>query len=261
MISVTLDQLYGWINAFMLPFCRIAALMAIAPVLGDSAIPARVKIAVAVLLTVTLAPAIAHIPQVPPGSWPSLLIIGQQILIGLAMGLCMRIVFATAQVAGELVGLQMGLSFATLVDPATGANTTVLSRLFNMIALLLFLALDGHLLMLSGLMHSFDVLPISAEPLHAAGFGVLIEWSVQLFASGMLMALPLVTALLSINLAMAILNRTAPQMSVFAVGFPISLTVGLIALMIVLPHSQRFFENFFQTALETMMRIVQQLAG
>ncbi|MFT4192683.1 MAG: flagellar biosynthetic protein FliR, partial [Comamonas sp.] len=154
-----------------------------------------------------------------------------------------------------------GLSFATLLDPATGANTTVLSRLFNMIALLLFLSLDGHLLMLAGFMHAYEVLPVSAAPLRAEGFGVLLEWGAQLLVSGLLMALPLVTALLSINLAMGILNRTAPQMSVFAVGFPISLTVGLIALMVTLPHSDGFLQHFFHQALETMMRIAQTLAA
>ena len=261
MISVSLDQLYSWINAFIFPFCRIGALMAFAPVFGDSAIPARVKTYVALVLTMALAPALGPMPDVPPGSWTSIAIIMQQIVIGLAMGLSMRIVFAAIQVAGELVGLQMGLSFATLLDPATGVNTTVLSRLFNIVALLLFLALDGHLLMLAGFWHAYEVLPVSAAPLHMAGLGVLLEWGSQLLISGLLMSLPLITVLLSINLAMAILNRSAPQMSIFAVGFPVSLIVGLISLMIVLPRSDGFLANFFQQGLKTMMRIAQELAG
>jgi flagellar biosynthetic protein FliR len=261
MISVSLDQLYGWINAFIFPFCRIGALMAFAPIFGEATLPARVKTYIALALTMTLAPSLGAMPAVAPGSWTSLLIMAQQIVIGMAMGLAMRVIFAAVQVAGDLVGLQMGLSFATLLDPATGANTTVLSRLFNIVALLLFLAMDGHLLMLAGFWHAFEVLPIAATPLHAAGIGVLLEWGAQLMVSGLLMALPLITALLSINLAMAILNRTAPQMSVFAVGFPLSLIVGLIALMIVLPRSDAFLSSLFEQGLQTMMRIAQELAS
>lgn len=172
----------------------------------------------------------------------------------------MRVVFAAVHTAGEFVGLQMGLSFATFFDPGAGASTTVLSRLFNAIAVLLFLALDGHLLMIAGLQHSFESLPLAA-PLDFSGWGVLLEWSSAIIVSGLLMALPLITALLTINLALGILNRTAPQMSVFAVGFPVSLIAGLLALLVVLPNSSGFLGNLIQDGLENMLRLVQALAG
>ncbi|MCH4271233.1 flagellar biosynthetic protein FliR [Kerstersia gyiorum] len=260
MIALTLDQLYGWIHAFILPFARIGALMLTAPVLGDAAIPKKIKLAIALALTLALAPAAGPIPDIPPGSWPSLSIIARQLLIGLAMGLCMRVVFAAVHTAGEFVGLQMGLSFATFFDPGAGASTTVLSRLFNAIAVLLFLALDGHLLMIAGLQRSFESLPLAA-PLDFSGWGVLLEWSSAIIVSGLLMALPLITALLTINLALGILNRTAPQMSVFAVGFPVSLIAGLLALLVVLPNSSGFLGNLIQDGLENMLRLVQALAG
>ena len=182
-------------------------------------------------------------------------------LIGIAMGFSMRLVFAAAQTAGEFVGLQMGLSFASFFDPSTGANTAVLSRLFNIVAMLTFLALDGHLLVLAALVRSFDTLPVAAIQLHQNGWGVVVEWGKTVFVSGLLLALPLICALLTINLAMGILNRAAPQLSVFSVGFPVSLIVGVVLLTVVLPNSGPFLEALFESGLSTMSRVADALAG
>ncbi|MEI2417611.1 flagellar biosynthetic protein FliR [Orrella sp. JC864] len=261
MVSVTLEQLYGWMAQFLWPFVRMLALMGSAPVFGESSVPARAKVGLAAVLTVAVAPAVGPLPDVSPGSLDGLWIVAQQVLIGVAMGLAMRMAFAAAQSAGELVGLQMGLSFASFFDPATGANTAVLARLMNILAVLVFLAVDGHLLMLAALVHSFQALPISAEPLAVGGWGVLVEWASQVLAAGLMLALPLITVLLTINLSMAILNRTAPQLSVFAVGFPISLTVGLVLLAIVLPQTTPYLERLFEQSFQVLDRLLNSLAG
>ncbi|PWF21181.1 flagellar biosynthetic protein FliR [Corticimicrobacter populi] len=252
MFSFTIDQLYGWMAAFLWPFFRLLGLFASAPLFGESTIPKRVKIALAAALTVAVAPALGPMPDIPPASYAGLGIAVQQTLIGIMLGLTMRVVFAAVQTAGEYIGLQMGLSFASFFDPSTGGNTAVLSRMLNLIAMLLFLALDGHLLMLQGLLHSFETLPISDAPLHVAGWGLLNQWGGQVIISGLLMALPLMTALMTINLCMAILNRTAPQMSVFAVGFPISLIAGMIMLTVMIPQTSGFLERLIAAGLETM---------
>ena len=261
MVSVTLDQLYGWLAQFLWPFIRVLALFGAAPLFGESSIPTRAKIGLAAVLTVAIAPTIGPLPDVAPGSLHGMYIITQQVLIGIAMGLTMRVAFAAAQSAGELVGLKMGLSFASFFDPATGANTAVLSRLFNLVAMLLFLALDGHLLLLAALVRSFQTLPIGMTPLDINGWGVLTEWGAQVLISGLLLALPLIVVLLAINFAMGILNRTAPQLSVFAVGFPISLTVGVILLMVVLPQTQPFLERLFESSFMALDRMLEGLAG
>jgi len=259
MMSFTLDQLYGWINAFFWPFVRLAALIGTAPLFGESSIPIRAKVGLAAVLTVAVAPAIGPLPGVAPASFEGFGIAIRQILIGVAMGLTMRVAFAAVQTAGEFVGLQMGLSFASFFDPSTGANTAVLSRLFNIVATLVFLALDGHLLVLSALVRSFDTLPIAATPLHAQGWGVLTEWGAQVIVSGLLMSLPIIAALLTINLAMGILNRSAPQLSVFAVGFPVSLLVGAILLTLILPQTTPFLERLFNSAFEACSRMLLEL--
>ena len=261
MISFEIDQLYGWINAFLWPFFRIAGLLGTAPLLGESSIPVRLKVGFAALVAVAITPALGPLPQVPTGSFAGLMIAVQQVLIGTAMGLVMRIVFAAVQTAGEFIGLQMGLSFASFFDPATGANTAVLARIMNIVAMLVFLALNGHLIMLGGLVHTFDVLPIQIGGLDSNGWGVLLEWSSQVMVSGMLLALPLIIVLLTINLALGILNRTAQQLSVFAVGFPISLMTGLVLLTIVLPQTLPFLSRLFDNGYSTMARLAQALAG
>lgn len=261
MIDVNLDLLYGWINAFMWPFVRILALIGAAPIFGESSVPIRLKVAYAALITIVVAPALGPMPDISPGSYSSFLLIAQQVVIGIAMGLTMRIAFAAVQTAGEFIGLQMGLSFASFFDPATGANTAVLSRIMNVIAMLLFLALDGHLILISNLINTFDILPISASlSLNPDGLGVLFEWSSQVMVSGMLLALPLIIILLTISLSMGILNRTAQQLSVFAVGFPVSLMTGLALLTIVLPQTAPFLSHLFNESYDTMARLIYGLA-
>lgn len=261
MISVDIDQLYTWINAFLWPFFRILALLLTAPLLSESAIPSQVKIGFAAIVTIAIAPALGPMPDLPTASYAGLWIAVQQVLVGLALGLTMRVVFAAVQTAGEFIGLQMGLSFASFFDPATGANTAVLARIMNVVAMLLFLAVNGHLLMLGGFMRTFDILPIRIGALDPNGWGVLFEWSSQVMVSGMLLALPLIIVLLTINLALGILNRTAQQLSVFAVGFPISLMTGLTLLAIVLPQTTPFLTNLFDAGYSAMSKLAQALAG
>jgi len=261
MIAFTQQQLDAWLLQFLWPFVRIVALVGSAPLFSESTIPIRVKVGLAFVLTLAVAPGLPAPPAIPPGSYTGLWLLGQQVLIGIAMGFAMRVVFAAVQTAGEFVGLQMGLSFASFFDPATGANTAVLSRLLNIVAMLVFLALDGHLLVLAALVRSFDTLPLAPIALDRDGWAILAQWGQAIFVSGLLLALPLICALLTINLAMGILNRAAPQLSVFAVGFPVSLITGLLLLAIVLPHAAPFLEGLFRDGLRTMSEVAAGLAG
>jgi len=261
MIPVDFAQWSGWIHAFVWPFFRLLGLASTAPLLSDAAIPKRVKIGLAAVLAVLVAPTLPPMPDVAAASWPGLWISAQQVMIGVGLGMVMRMAFAAVQTAGELTGLQMGLSFASFFDPSSGGNTAVLARLFHIIALLMYLAVNGHLLMLQGLLHTFAILPIGMPALHAEGWGVLIECSAQILESGLLLALPLIVMLLTINLSLGILNRTAQQLSVFAVGFPISLSAGLLLLSLVLPQTGDFLQRLFQQGYDAMARLAWGLAG
>lgn len=175
MISITSAQLDAWLAALILPLARILAMIASLPVLGNRQVPARVKIGLSVLLAIIIAPTIGEMPAVAIGSPQGLLIMVQQIIIGVAMGFTMRLIFTAVEMAGELTGLQMGLGFASFYDPMNAAYTPVVARWLGVIAVLAFLAMDGHLYMLSALAESFQALPIG-NMMSYKGFYSVANW-------------------------------------------------------------------------------------
>lgn len=256
LLALTSAQLSAWVVAFLWPFVRMLALIATAPVFGDASVPRPLKVGLAALLAIAIG---APVPAVPLVSAAGVWILMQQVIIGAAMGFAMKLAFAAVQAAGDYAGLQMGLSFASFFDPASGGNTMVLARLLNMLALLIFLGVDGHLMVIATLAQSFTILPISAAPLAAGGWRLLVLAGGHVFSAGLMLALPLVAALLTLNLAMGILNRASPQLSIFAVGFPLTLLGGILVLQMLMPHLAPFLEQEFARALTTMLQVVQGL--
>jgi flagellar biosynthetic protein FliR len=255
--SVTSDQLNVWMVAFLWPFIRMLALISTAPIFSEGAVPRRTKVGLAMLLAIVLAPTLGPMPNVPLVSAAGFWILIQQILIGAAMGFSMRLVFAAVQAAGEYAGLQMGLSFASFFDPTSGGNTMVIARLLNVMAMLVFLAVDGHLMLVMTLADSFHVLPVSDAPLAAGGWFLLANAGAEVFASGLMLALPLIATLLTLNLAMGILNRVSPQFSIFAVGFPITLLAGMAMLQLLMQYLGPFLEPRFAAAFAGALGVLQ----
>jgi len=258
-LSVTSAQLGAWIVAFIWPFVRMLALISSSPLFGEKKVSRQIKVALAALLAIAIAPTLGPMPSVPLFSAGGVWILIQQVLIGSAMGFSMRLVFAAVQAAGDYAGLQMGLSFASFFDPNSGGNTMVLSSLLNMLAMLIFLALDGHLLMISTLVESFHVLPVSDAPLAAEGWHFLALAGANVFSAALMLALPLIGALLTLNLAMGILNRASPQLSIFAVGFPLTLLGGILMLQQLMPHLAPFMEQQFALGLANMLHVAEAL--
>lgn len=258
-MEITFAQLHAWLVTFLWPFMRLSAFLMAAPLLGHTAVPARVKIGLAALLSVAVAPGLPPLPEAPVWSWAGLGIVVEQTLIGAAMGLALRVMFTAVQATGEYIGLQMGLAFATFVSP-DGANTVVLSRIFNMIALMMFLAVNGHLIVIDTLATSFRTLPIGYTGLNPGGLELLARYGGTIFASGLLLALPVVAALLIVNLSLGILNRSAPQLTVFSVGFPTSLTLGLLLLVVLMTDFGRFLQHLFGQGLGFLQQLVEALA-
>jgi len=258
--SVTSAQMTAWMVVFLWPFVRMLALVSTAPVFGESWVPPRVKVGIAAMLALVVGPTLDPMPAVPVVSVGGVWIIVQQVLIGVAMGFAMRLVFTAVLAAGEYIGLQMGLSFASFFDPMNGGATMVVARLLNMLAMLIFIALDAHLLLIEALAQSFRTLPIADAPLAAQGWMFLAAGGAQIFSTGLMLALPLVAALLTLNLAMGILNRASPQFSIFAVGFPLTLLAGIGMLQLLMPHLRAFLEPRFANTLESVIRFTQALA-
>jgi flagellar biosynthetic protein FliR len=259
MISVTSAQLTAWIAAFVFPLSRILALIASAPVLGNKQIPIRVKIALAMLITFIVAPTINVPSNIDPASAQGLLILIQQILAGLAMGFAMRLVFTAVEMAGDLAGMQMGLGFASFYDPVNASYSPVIAQFLGILTTLAFLSMNGHLYMLAALSDSFQAFPISASLPSAAAFRTLAEWGTTIFSHALQLSMPLIGALMITNLALGILTRSAPQLNIFAVGFPITLTVGFATLALSLTYLAPILEHTVSEALDMMQRLATQM--
>jgi len=257
MISVTSAQLDAWLATLIFPLVRILAMVSTSPVLGNQQVPKRVKIGLSVLLAIIIAPTIPIIPQVAIGSPQGLLIIIQQIIIGVAMGFTMRLIFTAIEMAGELAGLQMGLGCASFYDPVNSSYSPIVARWLGMIAILAFLATNGHLYMLSALAESFATLPIGSA-MSSNGFYSVASWGGSIFAFGLQIALPIVAALLITNIALGILTRAAPQLNLFAVGFPITITIGFVVLALSMPYFIPLFDRLVQEGLRAITVLVNQ---
>lgn len=260
MFTVDAAQLELWITAFLWPFARITGFLAASPLWGHSSVPTQAKIGLAALVSILVAPTLPPLPAAGPFTWTGAGIVLEQILIGVAIGLVMQIAFATVQAAGEFIGLQMGLAFATFFSPDTGTNTMILSRLLHMVTLLLFLAFDGHLVVLEILATSFTTLPVGFGGLEPGAFAMLARYGATIFASGLLLALPLVAPLLIMNLTLGILNRSAPQLTVFNIGLPASLSVGLMLLAVLMMDLGRFVQSHFSAVLGFLRELLDLLA-
>ena len=261
MVELSFAQLQGWLVLFLWPFTRVAAFMMVEPLLGHSSTPAPVKIGLAALLTLAVTATAPVMPAIPLWSWASVGILVEQLIIGLALGFVMQIIMGVVQAAGEVIGLQMGLAFASFFAPDMGANTMILSRYFYMVAALTFLAFDGHLLLIQILANSFVTLPVGLASLDASAFGTLVRFASVIFSSSLLLALPLVASLLVINMAMAILNRVAPQFTVFSVGFPMSLIAGLVLLTLLMQELGGVLGQLFMLGLQFMQEMVLTLGA
>ena len=255
MISITSAQIDSWLATLIFPLTRILAMIASSPVLGNKQIQARVKIGLSVLLAIIIAPTIGDMPPVAIGSPQGLLIMVQQIIIGVAMGFTMRLIFTAVEMAGELAGLQMGLGFASFYDPLNASYTPVVARWLGMIAALAFLVMNGHLHILSALAESFHTLPVGSM-MPAKGFYDVASWGGSIFAFALQISLPILAALLITNIALGILTRAAPQLNLFAVGFPITLAIGFFVLALSMPYFTPLLDRLLQEGLGTTLNLV-----
>ncbi len=213
------------VTLYGLPLVRILGLLAADPLLGSDRVPIRIRVATAILLTMVIVPTLPPPPPVAlsgPEGWGLVI---QQFLIGVTIGFVIRLVFTALEVAGELIGLQMGLGFATFIDPANNAPVPVVTAFLTTIGFLFFLAVDGHHLVITALAQSFYALPPGQWPDGQLFMGVARTAS-DIFSAGVRIALPLVIVLLFTNLALGVMTRASPQINIFAVGFALTVTVG-----------------------------------
>lgn len=251
-MNFTDQELTQWLTGFLWPFFRIAALVTVAPILGVRVVPMRFRVGIALALTLVVAPVLPPGPQVDPASAQGIMIAGAQVLTGLAMGFLMRLVFSAVEMGGNLIGQTMGLGFAQMMDPANGVTVPVVSQFYIVLATLIFLALNGHLILIETLVDSFRTIPVALGSISGSGLWVLLEWAGWIFKGALIISLPALASLLLVNAAFGVMMRAAPQLNIFVIGFPISLMLGFIFILLSLPLFAPQFSSMTESAFDAI---------
>jgi flagellar biosynthetic protein FliR len=261
MITLTTGQLDAWLAQLLWPFVRITSCFLVAPAFSAVFIPARIRIVLAGAITLIVAPLIPSPAAIAPFSPDGIVVTIQQIIIGIAIGFSLQILFDAVTLGGQLLANSMGLSFAFNMDPMHGVQTPVLGQLYSMLVMLTFLSLDGHLKLIELLVDGFRTLPVGTSGIGQDGIWSVITWGSQLFSGALSVALPGVTALLIVNIAFGVMSRAAPQLNLFAVGFPITLVFGLLIVLAGLPSTQTTFTHLLLDAFDMLRKLTAAAGG
>jgi flagellar biosynthesis protein FliR len=255
MITLTTGQLESLLTQVFWPFARVGAFLMVAPVFGALFVPGRVRIVLAGAVALLIAPLVPSPAGIAPFSAAGLVVTAQQVLIGITLGFCMQILFDAVAMGGQLLANSMGLSFAFNVDPMRGTGTPAVGQFYSLLVILTFLALNGHLVLLEILVNGMHTLPIGADGMGPAGLWLAVAWGAQIFAGALAVALPGVAALLIVNIAFGVMSRAAPTLNLFAVGFPVSLVLGFVVLLVGLPAVESGFIRLLQDAMVVLRRL------
>jgi flagellar biosynthesis protein FliR len=245
-VPVTETQILTWLGLYAWPFMRIGAALMAAPLFGSRALPRRLRLVFALALTLVIAPTLPAMPPLQGLSAQGFVIALHEVLLGLMIGFALQCVFEAVSMGGELISFSMGLSFAQMADPLRGTASPVLANFLQALAILSFLALGGHLALVQWLVQSFHQQPVAGGALHAGLFFAMLGEGDWLLAGALRVALPAVCALLLVNLAFGVMNRSAPAINMSSVGFPIALTAGLVLLAASLGNIQSVFTELLQ---------------
>jgi len=255
-MNFTGAELTTWLATLLWPFMRIGAMFAAAPIFSARSVPVRIRIILAFLIAWVLVPVLPAPPVVDLISGEALIISVHQVLIGVAMGFIVQLVFAAFVIAGQSIAMAMGLGFASIIDPQNGLQVPVVSQAFLIMVTLVFLALNGHLVLIDMLAKSFENIPVGMMVPSRDGLWQLVNWGSDMFAGGMLVALPAVAALLLVNLAFGVTTRAAPQLNIFAVGFPVMIMVGLSFIILTLPTLTSHLARLMMQATELIQNFL-----
>lgn len=257
MLEIPVGELTAWLGRFLWPFFRISAFFMAMPVIGTQLVPMRVRLGLSIVVTLVVAPLLPDMPRVDGLSIAAYLLIGQQVLLGVVMAFALQLLFQIFIVAGQMISYQMGLGFASIADPVNGVSVAVLSQFYLMLTMLLFLSMNGHLVVIDVLVESFRVIPVSLTLFDVGILWQIVAWGAWMFAGAVIIALPAVTALLVVNFAFGIMNRAAPQLNIFSLGFPFTMLFGLLIVFISLSG----FLPQYQTIAEEGLVMMRQLIG
>ncbi|MBN1547783.1 MAG: flagellar type III secretion system protein FliR [Syntrophaceae bacterium] len=225
-----------WVIAFSLVLVRVGALLGTMPLFGDMIVPVRVKAGLALVITLLLFPTVStSVPTVSPDFLPLLFRMVSEALIGAALGFAARLIFAAAQLAGELIGFQIGFSVANVIDPVSSMHVSLIGQVQYLFAVLIFLATNSHHIFFAAIADSFQIIPLFTFHISGDFMNLITNLSRDMFVLAVKLCIPVVAVVLFTNVGLGIVARTVPQINVFIVGFPLQISVGLIFLGLSLP--------------------------
>ena len=250
--EVQISDLVAQLDTYLWPFIRIGAFVMVMPVVGSSFVPTRVRLLLACTLTLLMAPVLPYEVQQPFLSLSGVLMVLQELAIGIVMGFAVQIVFDAITLGGQVIAMSMGLGFAVFLDRARGVSIPVLGQLFLMLAMLVFLSLDGHLALIELVARSFVILPIGEGGLSTQSLRAILEWSAQIFDVAVKIALPAISALIVVNLSFGVMSRAAPTLNLFAVGFPVAMLLGFVVIFLSMGTLQENVASLLRSTLATL---------
>ena len=245
---------------FILVLVRVSGIIATAPVLGSNSIPMQVRVVLALVLALILQPFTPALIVYPDQPSEYLLLIAGELLIGLVLGMVGQILFAAVEFAGTVVGFQMGLSMANVFDPQSQAQISLIGQFERIFATLIFVAMDGHLVVVQAIVRSYDLLPPGGANFSDSLTQEMIRLSAGVFTLGFQLGAPLITALFLANLTMALLARSVPQIQIFIVGFPLTLLLGFMVLMFGVPFFAQALHRMFEMYDDQLLNMLRILA-
>ena len=250
-------QFNAWLAAYLWPLIRVGAMLTAAPIFSSRQVPVRFRLMLMLLIAWVVMPTLPPTPPAEVLSHSGFLIMLQQILIGVIMGFILQMVFGALVFGGQMVAYSTGLGFASMVDPQNGVQVPVVAQFYLILATLLFLLSNGHLLLIELLADSFHSMPVAVDGISRNGFLDIVAWGSRLFAGGLLIALPIVGAMLMVNMGMGVVMRAAPQLNIFSVGFPITMLLGFVLMWVTLPNLFGVFNQFLEESFQLMMQTLR----
>lgn len=256
MLELTDTQISSWVASFILPLFRVTAVLMSMPIFGTTLVPGRVRLYLAVAITVVIAPGLPPMPPVNALDLSALMLVAEQILIGVLLGFSLQLFFQAFVVAGQIISIQMGMAFASMIDPTNGVNTAVIGQFLTMLVTLLFLAMNGHLVVFEVLTESFTTMPVGSAMLvnHFWDIAGKLGW---VLGAAMLLVLPAITALLVVNIAFGVMTRAAPQLNIFSIGFPLTLVLGMVIFWVSLGDILNQYQPLATQALQLLRDMAQ----
>ncbi|GAA6143243.1 flagellar biosynthetic protein FliR [Hydrogenophaga sp. 5NK40-0174] len=253
MLTFTEAQIMAWVSPIFWPFLRVLAVFSSAPIFSARSVPMRTRVALAFLVALCAQAFLGDQPTIALNDSRAFAVVLQQVVVGVAIGLAVRIVFSAVELAGEIIGLQMGLNYAGFFDPTTNSQTSAVGRFFGNTTMLLFIVMNGHLMVLHVVASSFQTFPVDGSAFDSLARLQMHELGTVVFRYGLWIALPMIGMLLFINIVLGFISRIAPQMNAFAIGFPLTLSAGLLGIAFTVPMLDRPIVGLLKVATDLFL--------